>query len=110
MTRLGIMLAALVAISTASGMAHAKMAMQTFPVLAGAGPHDVYPTPDGTVWFTAQSSGKLGRLDPRNGKSDFIALGPGAAPHAVIVAPMALLGSPKVGRTRSPGLIRRPVR
>jgi virginiamycin B lyase len=87
MTRLGIMLAALVAISTASGMAHAKMAMQTFPVLAGAGPHDVYPTPDGTVWFTAQSSGKLGRLDPRNGKSDFIALGPGAAPHAVIVAP-----------------------
>jgi hypothetical protein len=35
MTRLGMMLAALVAISTASGMAHAKMAMQTFPVLGG---------------------------------------------------------------------------
>lgn len=85
MTRLGIMLAALVAISTASGMAHAKMEMQTFLVLAGAGPHDVYPAPDVTVWFTAQSSGKLGRLDPPNGKSDFIALGPSAALHGVIV-------------------------
>jgi streptogramin lyase len=65
------------------GASHAKMTMQTFPVLAGAGPHDVYPAPDGTVWFTAQSAGKLGHLDPRTGKSDLIALGPGAAPHGV---------------------------
>ena len=61
--------------------------MRTFPVLAGAGAHDVYPAPDGAVWFTAQSAGKLGRLDPRTGKSDLIALGPAAAPHGVIVAP-----------------------
>jgi virginiamycin B lyase len=37
------------------------------------------------VWFTPQSADKLGRLDPRTGKSDLIALGPGAAPHGVIV-------------------------
>src|SRR5215471_6036759 len=75
--------------STAVGPARAKMAMamQTFPVQAGAGAHDVYPAPDGIVWFTAQSAGKLGRLDPRTGKSDLIALGPGAAPHGVIVVP-----------------------
>src|SRR6202035_1620952 len=48
---------------------------------------DVFPAPDGTVWFTAQSAGKLGHLDPRTGKSDLIALGPGAAPHGVIVGP-----------------------
>jgi streptogramin lyase len=42
---------------------------------------------DGAVWFTAQSAGKLGRLDPRTGKSDLIALGPGTAPHGVIVGP-----------------------
>jgi virginiamycin B lyase len=71
----------------AVGTAHAKMATQTFPVLAGAGPHDVYPAPDGAVWFTAQSAGKLGRLDPKTGKSELIALGPGAAPHGVIVGP-----------------------
>jgi virginiamycin B lyase len=29
----------------------------------------------------------LGRLDPRTGKSDLISLGPGAAPHDVIVGP-----------------------
>src|SRR6266404_406456 len=87
MSRLGVMLAAVVAMSTAWGAAHAKMALQTFPVLAGAGAHDVYPTPDGAVWFTAQSAGKLGRLDPMTGKSDLIALGPGAAPHGVIVGP-----------------------
>src|SRR3981081_1053102 len=51
------------------------MEMRTFPVLAGAGAHDVYPAADGAVWFTAQSAGKLGRLDPRTGKSDLIALG-----------------------------------
>src|SRR6266699_3683953 len=88
MIRLGMMLAAVVvAISAAGETVHAKMAMQTFPVLAGAGAHDVYPVPDGAVWFTAQSAGKLGRLDPRTGKSDLIALGPAAAPHGVIVGP-----------------------
>src|SRR5215472_5190751 len=71
----------------AVGPARAKMAMQTFPVQAGAGAHDVYPGPDGVVWFTAQSAGKLGRLDPRTGRSDLIALGPGAASHGVIVGP-----------------------
>jgi virginiamycin B lyase len=89
MTRLGMMLAAAIAIVVAAvgGTVHTKMAMQTFPVLAGAGAHDVYPAPDGTVWFTAQSAGKLGRLDPRTGRSDLIALGPGAAPHGVTVGP-----------------------
>src|SRR5437762_12720478 len=87
MIRLGMMLAAAVAMSTGGGLAHAKMAMQTFPVLASAGAHDVYPAPDGAVWFTAQSAGKLGRLDPRTGKSDLIALGSDAAPHGVIVGP-----------------------
>jgi len=87
MIRLGMMLAAAIAVSTAGGTADAKMAVQTFVVLAGAGAHDVYPAPDGTVWFTAQSAGKLGRLDPRTGKSELIALGPGAAPHGVIVGP-----------------------
>src|SRR5437016_4533282 len=82
-----VMLAAVVAMSTAGGAAQAKMVMQTFPLLAGAGAHDVYPAPDGAVWFTAQSAGKLGRLDPKTGKSDLIALGPGAAPHGVIVGP-----------------------
>jgi virginiamycin B lyase len=87
MIRLGMVFAAAVLMSVSGGASHAKMTMQTFPVLAGSGPHDVYPAPDGAVWFTAQSAGKLGRLDPRTGKSDLIALGPGAAPHGVIVGP-----------------------
>ena len=65
MIRLRMMLAAVVVMSTAGSTARAKMAMQTFHVLAGAGAHDVYPAPDGTVRFTAQSAGKPGRLDPR---------------------------------------------
>ena len=82
MIRLGMVFAAAVLMSVSGGASHAKMTMQTFPVLAGSGPHDVYPAPDGAVWFTAQSAGKLGRLDPRTGKSDLIALGPGARPTA----------------------------
>ena len=87
MIRISIALAAAITIWEISAPVRAEMAIKTFPVLAGAGPHDVYPAPDGTVWFTAQSAGKLGRLDPRTGKSDLLALGPGAAPHGVIVGP-----------------------
>ena len=71
MVRLGMMLGAAIAILTAGGSAYAKMAVQTFAVLAGAGAHDVFPAPDGTVWFTAQSAGKLGRLDPKNRRVGF---------------------------------------
>jgi virginiamycin B lyase len=87
MIRFAIVLATALAVLIAGGTTHARIVMQTFAVLAGAGAHDVYPAPDGTVWFTAQSAGKLGRLDPRTGRSDLIALGPGAAPHGVIVGP-----------------------
>jgi virginiamycin B lyase len=87
MVRLVMMLMAALVMSTAGSAAHASSTMQTFPEQAGAGPHDVYPAPDGAVWFTAQSAGKLGRLDSRTGRSDLIALGPGAAPHGVIVGP-----------------------
>ena len=80
MMRLVMGLAAALAVAMSGGTVYAK-------ILAGAGPHDVYPAADGTVLFTAQSAGKLGHLDPRSGKSDLIALGPGAAPHGVIGGP-----------------------
>ena len=37
------------------------------------------------VWYTAQGSGELGWLDPRAGAVREIPLGPGSAPHGVIV-------------------------
>ena len=64
MIRSVTVLAGMLVILAAGAIAHAKMDMRTFPVLAGAGAHDVYPAPDGTVWFTAQSAGKLGRSIP----------------------------------------------
>ena len=42
---------------------------------------------DGGVWFTAQGSGELGRLDPATGTTATVALGEGSAPHGVIVGP-----------------------
>lgn len=58
-----------------------------YPVPEGAGPHDVAPAPDGSVWYTAQAQGALGRLDPRTGAVEQIPLGDGSAPHGVIVGP-----------------------
>ncbi len=58
---------------------------QVFDVPAGSGPHDVAPSLDGAVWYTAQARGAVGRLDPRSGKVDTVPLGPGSAPHGVIV-------------------------
>jgi virginiamycin B lyase len=39
------------------------------------------------IWYTAQASGELGRLDPATGKTHHIRLGDRSAPHGVIVGP-----------------------
>jgi virginiamycin B lyase len=58
-----------------------------FPVQSGSRAHDVAPSPDGTVYYSGQGRGNLGRLDPATGKYEIIPLGQGSAPHGVIVAP-----------------------
>lgn len=65
----------------------AVVGYEVFPVPAGSRPHDVAPAPDGTVWYTAQRTGMLGRLDPATGQTEEVALGAGSAPHGVIVGP-----------------------
>ena len=66
MIRLGMMLAAVWLMSIAGNPVRAEMTVQTFPVSAGAGAHDVYPAPDGTVWFTAQSAASRSARKPRS--------------------------------------------
>ena len=61
--------------------------IQEYPVPPGTHPHDVAPAPDGSVWYTAQISGALGKLDPTTGETRHIPLGPGSSPHGVIVGP-----------------------
>lgn len=58
---------------------------QEYDVPAGSAPHDVAVADDGTVWYTAQASGELGRLDPRTGKIEEIPLGDGSRPHGVVL-------------------------
>ncbi len=65
----------------------AGAAVVRYPVPPGSRPHDVAPAPDGGVWYTAQGSGELGRLDPATGWTEHVALGPGSSPHGVIVGP-----------------------
>ncbi|MBI3708207.1 MAG: lyase [Proteobacteria bacterium] len=65
----------------------AEVVIQDFPTPSGARPHDIAPGPDGTVWYTAQGQGALGRLDPKTGKIIQIPLGDGSAPHGVIIGP-----------------------
>ena len=50
-------------------------------------PHDVAPAVDGTVWYSGQRLGVLGRFDPKTGKAEHIPLGQGSAPHGVIIGP-----------------------
>jgi virginiamycin B lyase len=59
--------------------------VQYFDVPKGDHPHDVAPAPDGTVWYTGQLTGVLGRLDPKTGEVRRIPLGEGSRPHGVIV-------------------------
>jgi virginiamycin B lyase len=61
--------------------------VQEYDVPAGSDPHDVAVAADGTVWYTAQGAGRLGRLDPRTGAIDEVDLGSGSRPHGVILGP-----------------------
>ena len=61
--------------------------IQEYPLPSGSHPHDVAPAPNGTVWYTAQRTGELGRLDPATGATRHIPLGAGSSPHGVIVGP-----------------------
>ena len=62
--------------------------MKYFPVPEAQRSRDVTACSDGvTMWFNCQGNGKLGRLDPRDGSYKLIDLGPGSAPHGVIVGP-----------------------
>ncbi len=84
--------AALVAVTLLVAFATAPQAMaqatvQYYAVPSGARPHDVAPAPDGSVWYTAQHQGALGRLDPATGAVEHIPLGRGSRPHGVIVGP-----------------------
>jgi virginiamycin B lyase len=58
-----------------------------YDVTNGAHPHDVAPAPDGKVWYTAQSQGALGILDPKTRELIQVPLGADSAPHGVIVGP-----------------------
>jgi streptogramin lyase len=51
--------------------------LREYPVPAGSHPHDVAPARDGAVWYTAQTSGRLGLLDPKTGRTREIPLGRG---------------------------------
>ena len=61
--------------------------IQEYAVPSGSHPHDVAPASDGTVWYTAQASGELGRLDPVTGKTHHTKLGERSRPHGVIIGP-----------------------
>ncbi len=81
-----IMLLVILSCQAVSALAGAQE-VRYFPVPKGAHPHDVAPAPDGTVWYTAQHQGALGRLYPATGKTGQISLGTRSAPHGVIIGP-----------------------
>ena len=84
-----IIFAFLVAVGLFAVTAPAASAQEVryYDVPEGARPHDVAAAPDGSVWYTAQRQGALGRLDPETGAVEQIPLGEGSAPHGVIVGP-----------------------
>ena len=78
---------ALLALATAMGAAGAQVTVQEYALPPRVGAHDVWadPAPGGPVWFSAQRSGELGRLDPQTGKVEMIPLGGRSSPHGVVL-------------------------
>lgn len=78
---------AVLALVASLSLGRAAAEVREYPVPPGSHPHDVAPAPDGSVWYTAQRAGALGRLDPATGRTRHIALGKGSSPHGVIIGP-----------------------
>jgi virginiamycin B lyase len=76
----------LVLLAAASASASAQES-QYYDLPRGDYPHDVAAGPGGEVWYSGQSLGIAGRLDPVSGKIDRIPLGKNSAPHGVIIGP-----------------------
>jgi virginiamycin B lyase len=78
-----------------------NITLREYPVPEGSRPHDVAPATSMSyvnsnvsnnelkdiIWYTAQSSGELGKLDSTTGETSHIFLGEGSAPHGVIAGP-----------------------
>jgi virginiamycin B lyase len=71
----------------AANTQEAPFRVKYYPITAGIGLHDVAPAGDGSIWFTGQRSGVLGKLDVQDGSFKTIPLGQGAAPHGVVIGP-----------------------
>ena len=85
---IGVLLAAVAAVGASRAPSgESQLTVREFPVPSGTHPHDVAPARDGGVWYTAQHTGQLGWLNPKNGRSRLTPLGTGSAPHGVIVGP-----------------------
>jgi virginiamycin B lyase len=85
--RLPVVLLVLVLAAGAERSSAEEFPIREYRVPAGSHPHDVAPAPDGSVWYTAQNAGALGRLVPATGATRHIPLGPGSRPHGVVVGP-----------------------
>ncbi len=78
-----------------------NITLREYPVPQGSRPHDVAPATSmlyvtnyvsknllkDIVWYTAQASGELGKLNTTTGEASHIFLGEGSAPHGVIAGP-----------------------
>jgi virginiamycin B lyase len=69
-----------------------NFSIKEYQVPPGTHPHDVAPMISNQdnntiVWFTAQATGQLGKLDKTTGQTHLIPLGQGSAPHGVIIGP-----------------------
>jgi len=72
-------------LALAANCALAQVSVQEYPLPPRITAHDVWadPAPGGPVWFSGQTSGNAGRLDPKTGRVELIPLGPGSSPHGV---------------------------
>jgi virginiamycin B lyase len=63
----------------------AKVSIKTWPVpTPGSRPHDPLATMDGSIWYTGQLAGVLGRLDPKTGSfKEFPLKTPHSGPHGL---------------------------
>jgi virginiamycin B lyase len=86
MTRiLPVLVAALLSLPVG---ASASVAIQAYTLPAPGGyAHDVAVASSGIIWYTAQSTGYLGRFDVANAAVDLVPLVAGAAPRAVVIGP-----------------------
>jgi virginiamycin B lyase len=87
-----------------------RISIAEFPLAAGRGPHFIAPGPDGSLWFTECTAGRIGKIMTTGSVTEFTGLTTGSQPQGITTGADGNLwfveqGLDQIGRITTAGAV-----